>query len=96
MHRLSIAAESVIYFADCTKICLHLKQSGWQSSPNKYTAATLAQILPTWESDRQNDLKALFSQNVTFTHTIIVRGFKPLCERSVLEYGMSLYFSFQI
>lgn len=64
----------VIYFADFSEICLHLKQSGWQSSPEKYPAATLAQILPAWESEHQNDLKVVFSLNVPFTLSITVNG----------------------
>lgn len=51
----------VIYFAHFSEICLHLKQSGWQSNPEKYPAATLAEILPAWESEHQNDLRAMFS-----------------------------------
>lgn len=79
-HRLSIAAEYVIYFAHFSETCLHLKQSGWQSNPEKYPAATLAQTLPAWESEHQNDLRAVFSLNVPFTLTVTVNGCEALCD----------------
>lgn len=60
----------VIYFTHFSEICLHLKQSGWQSSPEQYHAATLAQIIPAWESAHQNNLKTAFSLNVPLTITI--------------------------